>query len=327
MPHLHFSRRRMAAILLIALIATVGAAVGLWRSGLDPNGCSAEWKARIIYEKLAGHLSYVGWPDIRRHVLEPCYDRLDPHPQERTHHLEDKMVEDRKWESYQTDLGKFWVPGPGKDLLTFLVWEITVQRDYESSAVAILPGDIVIDCGAHVGVFCRYALRRGATSVVAIEPDPINLACLEANLVQEIAEGRVTVVKAGVWSKRTRLPLFEAAEGNSGSHSFVRRESPNALAVEGVLVVPLDEVVEELKLDRVDFVKMDIEGAERQALDGATQTMERFKPKMAICTYHIWDDASVIPAIVKKVQPVYQIRAKDLYILDGRVNTKVLFFH
>jgi len=320
MPHLHFSRRRMAALLLIALIAAVAMAVGLWRSVLDSTGCSAGWKARIIYEKLSGHLPYMGWPDIRRYVLEPCYDHLDPHPLERTHHFEEKVVDGRRWESYRTDLGNFWVPAPGENLLTFLVWEITVQRDYESKEVGIRRGDIVIDCGAHVGVFCRYALRRGAGWVVAIEPDP-------TNFVEEIAEGRVTVVKAGVWSKRTHLTLFEAAEDNSGAHSFVRRESPNAPTVEGVLVVPLDEVVEELKLDRVDFVKMDIEGAERYALYGATQTMERFKPRMAICTYHFWDDATVIPAIVKKVQPAYQIHAKDLFVMDGRVNTKVLFFH
>ena len=65
---------------------------------------------------------------------------------------------------------------------------MTVQRIYESGEVAIRPGDTVVDCGAHVGLFTKLALKQGADRVVAIEPDPANVACLESNLGPEIAE-------------------------------------------------------------------------------------------------------------------------------------------
>jgi len=322
-------RRWKTASLLAVLVVAVTCAAGLWRwrwNSIKDN-CAAGWKIRIVYQKLAGHLPYIGWPDVWRQVLEPCYEELNPSPQQRVHHLDDKLINGRKCELDQTALGKFWVPAPGAGLLAFLLWEITVQVEYESREVVIRPGDTVIDCGAHVGVFSRYVLQRGARRVVAIEPAPTNLACLRANLAPEIADGRVTVVPAGVWDKKTRLTLFEASEDNSGGDSFVNKDQPTTAKVEGLLVLPLDEIVEQLHLDRVDFIKMDIEGAERFALRGASQTIGRFKPRMAICAYHLPDDANVIPTIVWKDQPTYQIHAKDIYIMAGRVNTKVLFFH
>ena len=95
--------------------------------------------------------------------------------------------------------------------------------------------------------------------MIAIEPDPENLVCLEENLAQEIAAGKVTVVKAGVWDRKTRLSL-QIDQGNSAAHSFVfASRGPNAEKVEGIEVLPLDDIVQDLQLNRVDFIKMDIE--------------------------------------------------------------------
>ena len=218
------------------------------------------------------------------------------------------------------------MPAPGKDLLAFILWELTVQRVFESGQAVIRKGDTVIDCGAHVGLFTKFALKQGADRVVAIEPDPLNVACLESNLGPEIAEGRVIVVKAGVWSKKTRLTLYESLDGNSGENTFVE-ELPNSNKVEGLPVLPLDDIVANLKLDRVDFIKMDIEGSERFAIQGATETLRRFKPRMAICVYHFSDDQTVIPALVRRDQPDYQIHAKDIETMGREVRTKVLFFN
>jgi len=311
------------------VLAAAMAAAGLFWSSIDVSTCSAWWRGRIVYDKLVGHLPYFAWRRIWRQALGPCYDmrQLDRRAKDKVVRLAGKVVDGRQWELCQTDLGRFWVVAPGRSLLSYLVWEMTVQSDYESDEVRIHAGDTVIDCGAHVGVFCRYALRRGAGRVVAIEPDPTNIACLEANLAQEIADGRVKVVKAGVWDRRTRLTLSEPAGKSSGAESFLD-ESPTAKKIEGVLVLPLDDIVRELRLDRVDFIKMDIEGAERFALQGAGQTIRRFKPRMAISAYHAVDDGTVIPDLVKKLQPTYQIGAKDVEIRAPRlVQTKVLFFH
>lgn len=228
------------------------------------------------------------------------------------------------WELYQTDLGKFWLPSPGENLVMWLVWEMAIQKDYENHDARILPGDTVIDCGAHVGVFTKYALQQGAAQVVAIEPDPTNLACLEANLAPEIANGVVSVVKGGVWDRRTRLTLF-GFDHNSAAFTFLGDSSTRS--EEEILVFPLDEIVERLKLSRVDFIKMDIEGSEQRALRGGRQTITRFRPRMAICAYHVPDDPTAIPAIVRQMQPAYRIHAKDVDFGRQSIVTKVLFFH
>jgi FkbM family methyltransferase len=182
----------------------------------------------------------------------------------------------------------------------------------------------VIDCGAHVGVFTKYALRQGARRVVAIEPEPGNLVCLEANLADEIAQGRVLLVKAGVWNERAVLTLNTGY--NSGAHSFVEAAGSNVPAQE-LPVRPLDEIVADLGLDAVDFIKMDIEGSERQALQGARETIGRFRPRMAICSYHAPGDPAAIPRIVREANAGYQVSGKDIEVREGSIVTKVLFFH
>lgn len=318
-------RRPWAWALAAGLIAA-----GLAWSRHDPDDrrCTAWWRGEIVYHKLAGRLSFIPWTSVGRAALWPCEEIRKPaHGGASVKLLDEQFLAGRRCELYQTRLGKFWIPAPGRKLLDFLVWEMTVQSDYESGEVKIRPGDVVLDCGAHVGTFAKFALARGAGRVIAIEPDPVNLACLKSNLEAEIAGGQVTVVSAAVWDRRDKLTLYHSLdEWNSGAHS-VARERPNSPVKIEVPALPLDEIVEELRLDRVDFIKMDIEGAERHALQGAAKTIARFKPRMAICTYHATDDPQVVPAIVKAAQPFYRIHGKDVEIIDTRVTTKVLFFH
>lgn len=64
---------------------------------------------------------------------------------------------------------------------------------------------------------------------------------------------------------------------------------------------------EKKQISRVGFLKMDIEGSERNALQRARETISKFKPKLSICTYHLKDDPHVIPKIIKKISPNYKI--------------------
>ena len=66
---------------------------------------------------------------------------------------------------------------------------------------AVRPGDVVLDCGANVGVYTRHALEAGARLVVAIDPAPENIECLRRNFSEEIKAGRVVVYPKGVWDK------------------------------------------------------------------------------------------------------------------------------
>jgi len=308
------------------LVATPMALAGLTWSCLDVTGCSIGARARLLPEKLLGHLPQVGWGELRRQALSfPCQLSPEGHSglQSAIRLVRDQTLNGRQVELYQTPLGEFWIPGPGKELLTWLVWEIQQQGLYENGQVAIRAGDTVIDGGAHVGVFTRFAMRRNAGRVVAIEPDPTNIALLELNLASEIAAGRVLLVKAGIWDRKDFLTFSQ--DENSAKHSFVT-DGENRVKTPGMAVLPLDEVVAQLGLDHVDFIKLDIEGAERRALEGARQVIGRFHPRMAICTYHLRDDATAIPAVVARLEPGYRIHAKDVEPGLDRFVTKVMFF-
>jgi hypothetical protein len=76
---------------------------------------------------------------------------------------------------------------------------------------------------------------------------------------------------------------------------------------EKITITSLDKFVTENKLERVDFIKADIEGAERDMLKGATNVLKTFAPKLAICTYHLPDDSQVLEQIIKEANPAYTV--------------------
>jgi FkbM family methyltransferase len=137
------------------------------------------------------------------------------------------------------------------------------------------------------------ALLSGAALVIAIEPVPENAACLRRTFANEVAANRVVVVEAGVWDRHGTLTLQMDPRNSWGAHVVEARPEVGWLATQvskQVRLVPIDDLTEDLRLPKVDFIKMDIEGSERRALDGAKKTIARWRPRMAICVYHRPDD-------------------------------------
>jgi FkbM family methyltransferase len=199
-------------------------------------------------------------------------------------------VEDRQW----------WIPPKNR----LAAAEVLAEEDeavYRGKRGGVKAGDTVLDCGANIGAFTRRALDAGARVVVAIEPAPENVQCLRRNFPQEIAAGRVIVYPKGVWNKDDVLVL-KVLPGQSGSGS-VAMDRPGAAEELRVPLTTIDAMVQELRLERVDFIKMDIEGAEKNALEGARQTVARHRPRMAISLEHRRDDPEAIPALVSRLWP------------------------
>jgi FkbM family methyltransferase len=171
---------------------------------------------------------------------------------------------------------------------------------YERYGVSVHPGDVVLDIGAYRGTFTRHALESGARVVVAFEPQPDNYGCLEQTFAPEINRGAVRLVKAAIWDKAGTLQ-FSGAD-LTGHVSGATDKSITVAAT------TIDDAVRDLGLDRVDFIKMDIEGAERHAVRGATRTLAAFQPRMALCVYHLPDDPKPIPSLVLERQPKYRVR-------------------
>jgi len=84
--------------------------------------------------------------------------------------------------------------------------------------------------------------------------------------------------------------------------------------------------VSELKLERVDFIKMDIEGAERRALAGAYSTLKKYRPRLAIAAYHLPDDPEIIPRVVNSTWSGYRMGCGPCNEYDYVIRPGVLYF-
>ena len=251
-------------------------------------------------------------------VVREHYDRID-----RVTSASRVVEEDSEgFELWETPQGEFWVPsGSGETM----IWVVAKHESdmYDPPNTSIHPGDVVLDCGAHVGVFARQALAAGAELVVAIEPAPRTLVALKRNLADGIAAGRVIVYEKGVWDKEETMVFYSDADS---ALSRVMHPHEDHSRGTQVPLTTIDKIVEELQLERVDFIKMDIEGAERKALVGARNTLAKLKPRLALAGYHLEDDQTKIPEIVLAARPDYDMNCglcseKDYWIVPA-----VLYF-
>jgi FkbM family methyltransferase len=188
----------------------------------------------------------------------------------------------------------------GKELLSYLLADHGLLAGAGPEHV-VRKGDVVLDCGAHVGIFTLTALGLGAAKVVAVEPDPVNLECLRRNLAPEIAAGKVVVAGKGVWSSDGSMSML-VAEDNSGANSMLWARGHYR---EEVPVTTIDHLRANLGLPCISYIKMDIEGAEREALRGAMGTLKECRPRMMIDSYHRPDDMQVLPAIIREAHADY----------------------
>lgn len=235
-----------------------------------------------------------------------------------------KRIESRDGlELWRTPLGDYWVPGDGSVVVPLLAQQ--ERGIYGDATWGVHPGDIVLDCGAHVGVYVKKALAAGAKLVVAIEPTPAAVECLHRNLAPEIAAGKVIVYPKGVWDHDGFLTLYSNGNGEAGN-SFVAVNS-NPTVIANIPVARIDSLVAELKLPRVDFIKADIKGATLRMLAGAAASLRDFHPRFALSTEEPPEDPKAVADWFRQRAPGYAMRCGPCLIADRQLYTDVLFFH
>ena len=154
-----------------------------------------------------------------------------------------------------------------------------------------VPGDIAIDGGAYDGATARDFTELGAT-VYAFELDADNYTkCLP--VAQKFG---FTIEKYGLGERRGKVNFSPmGASSRIGEQGSAQGD-----------IIDLDTYVAEHKLPRIDYIKLDIEGAELSALKGAKQSIVKYKPKMAISLYHSPDDLHRIIPYLHSLRPDYE---------------------
>ncbi len=262
------------------------------------------------------------------------YDVLDHHhvklPQntpafwEAYHSIDDKyLVEKDAVQWYDHKLGLYHIPEYNMKLYgnaLMVMAQFILKQYFYTRGPMIQPekGDICIDAGCCNGeVSLQFAHAVGeAGRVYGFEFVPANLEVLKKNhaLNPELAK-RVKIIPHPVWqtsgeslSFADRGPASFVTPGetpvSTSDNSFVSGGSTEPASLK-VKTKAIDDMVAEEGLPRVDYIKMDIEGAEVNALLGAKTTIQQYKPKLAICVYHKKDDFYTIPTLINQIYSGY----------------------
>lgn len=154
-------------------------------------------------------------------------------------------------------------------------------------------GDYVIDAGGCWGDTALYFANevgdKGKVYVFEFVPD--NLKIMQENIeLNPACAKRIEIVKSPM-DELSDTSLFCTGDGPS-STVHAERRLPSDFEVK---TLSIDDFVIRNNIEKIDFVKMDIEGMELPSLRGARKTIEKFKPKLAISLYHSLDDYVTIP--------------------------------
>lgn len=180
------------------------------------------------------------------------------------------------------------------------------QYYFDHGKIKVKPeyGDVVIDAGGCVGDNAAYfAMSVGHIGHVHVfDPLPAHEKIIKKNINQNKLASRITYSSFALGKNSSNL----AASNISKSHTlFLPDPTFHVTNSTEFPMITIDDYAYNNKLDKIDFIKMDIEGYEMQALQGAIETIKRFKPKLAISIYHKWQDFYVIPLWIHEIYNDY----------------------
>jgi FkbM family methyltransferase len=181
----------------------------------------------------------------------------------------------------------------------------------------------MIDCGAYDGdsVIAAHRYSSPLKRVACFEPDPQNYKKLSTNLSALKLDTEFELFPLAVWSKTTLLSFGSSADtGSALSDDRAESESKHKIVVQAVA---LDEALRDF---RPTLIKMDIEGAEPEALKGAVGMIKESRPQLAICVYHKFKHYWQIPHFIDSLKCGYRLYLRQhgyngqetvLYALPG----------
>lgn len=208
------------------------------------------------------------------------------------------------------------VQGYRGELLTY-PWMLGIHDflfdQYQHGNFRVRAGDTIIDAGAFVGdtALLFHQMTGGECSIHAFEVLDENLRLLHHNLNANDITDRVDVCALALSNRSGDLVNIKAPPVQGATSIF---GGPDGVPVE---TITIDDYVDRRNIERVDLIKMDIEGAERLALAGAVDTIRRCRPRLAICIYHLWDDAIEIPQIIRSTDVPYRYAFKWVELRNG----------
>lgn len=200
-----------------------------------------------------------------------------------------EMLSDEKSKSDYLDILRFKLSGDVK----YLVKTHSEKMKLYDEVLPLSDNETIMDLGAYDGDTVREFLtvtNGKYNKIFALEPDEKNFRKLERK-----TEGLENLIRLniGAWDKKETL-------------YFAKKSGRNSRLEDGGVPVEFDSV-DNIADCEITFIKMDIEGAELKALEGAKNTVRKCKPKLYVCAYHRNEDMFALPFKIKELYEGYKI--------------------
>lgn len=173
---------------------------------------------------------------------------------------------------------------------------LQIEGQYFNELTKSCKTDCFVDCGAYVGDTIEGVVQfygDNFRKIIAFEPDASNLRKLKDRVrFLDNLKGELLLVEKGVWSKTDTL-------------YFSSSNSSSSISAAGGIKVMVDSIDNVLKAEEhpVSYIKIDVEGSEKEALLGAADTIKKWKPLLAVCVYHkpedLYDLTNLITELTK----------------------------
>lgn len=173
------------------------------------------------------------------------------------------------------------------DLYDYMQWSIYFYNKNDSSLNLlkyIKNDDIFFDIGGNIGqTALNVAKKIGKNGkVYCFEPFPENYDSLLFNLKLNTSINNIIPENIALGENETILEMYKSCIGNSGGNRIVSDATYKNESAIGVRVTTLDNYCKENKIEKINFIKIDVEGFELKVLNGAINTLKNLSPKLYI---------------------------------------------
>lgn len=204
--------------------------------------------------------------------------------------------------------------------LGLLNYKLTYKKEYVSAVadetqyfdpelVKLQKGTVFMDAGSYTGDTLKEFVKftKGVYKrVICLEPVKANIELINKTIgMNDYHDVDVFAIAA---SDTEKVLYFDSKNGMSAR--------PSAEGDIRVECDSIDHIVDQNAYERIDFIKMDIEGSEYDALLGAKNAIRKWHPILAICVYHREDDFYKIPNLIKNIYPGYRIYFRQYELSD-----------
>jgi len=169
-----------------------------------------------------------------------------------------------------------------QEALYFVAPDFNFYQNYYK----VKTNDIILDAGANCGhltiLFSKLVEEKGF--IYAFEPDKFNVNRINSNILLNDGINNIKIEELLLWNENKLIDFNE--EGSVASSAIWFPETSKMVKKQAIKI---DDWVLNNNISKLDFIKMDIEGAEIKALDGCINTIETLSPNFAIASYHIVD--------------------------------------